>query len=221
MSQQRCPRKLSPSALHPRRGGGLGAGAMVAIGMVVLLVVLGGVFVSSYNGLVTRQERVEQRWAEVENTYKRRNDLVPNLVSTVKGAADFEKSTLTELTEARASVGRVQLPAGLPTDQAQLDAYVRAQQSLGGAIGRIFAVAENYPDIKATESFLGLQSQLEGTENRIAVARSDYTEAVRAYNTGVRTFPRNLVAGLFGFETLPQFTVAVEETAVPEVDFGN
>ena len=220
MSQHDCTHKPRPQALHPRRGGGIGLGAALGIGFLVLLLVIGGVFASSYNGLVARQESVAQSWAEVENQYKRRYELIPNLVKTVKGVADFEQSTMLAVTEARASVGRAQLPSGLPTDQAQLDAYLEAQQSLGGAIGRLFAVSENYPQLRATESFLSLQDQLEGTENRIAVARTDYTQSVRAYNTGVRTFPRNLVAGMFGFEQVPQFTVAVAETVVPVVEFG-
>jgi LemA protein len=114
----------------------------------------------------------------------------------------------------------VQLPERLPTDQAQLDAYVRAQQGLGSALGRLFAVAENYPQLKATDAYRDLQSQLEGTENRIAVAREDYTRAVAEYNKRVRRFPSNLVAALTGFEKLPQFSVDEVETSVPQVDFG-
>jgi len=199
---------MSNQRIHPTRGGAIGKGCAIALGAAVLLVLLfGGILMSGYNGMVATQEGASQAWAQVENTYKRRYELIPNLVSTVKGAADFEKSTLTEITEARASVGKVQMPDQLPTDQAQLDAYMRAQQSLGGAVSRLLLVAENYP-------------QLGGTENRIAVARTDYTEAVRRYNTTIRTFPRVLFAAAFGFEKLPQFTIAVEETAVPVVDFG-
>jgi LemA protein len=219
MSQHSHAQKLPRSALHPRRGAGIGLGAALGIGFLLLLLVIGGVFASSYNGLVSRQEAVDQSWAEVENQYKRRYDLIPNLVETVKGVAEFEQSTMTAVTEARASVGRVQLPSGLPTDQAQLDAYIAAQQSLGGALGRLFAVSENYPQLRASQSFLSLQDQLEGTENRIAVARNDYTRSVQDFNTNVRTFPRNLVAGMFGFEKLPQFSVPEEETAVPKVGF--
>jgi len=221
MSRMKTARMPTPPAPHPLRGGGIGVGAAVGLGLLLLLLVFVGGFVASYNGLVKDQERAEQSWAEVENQYKRRYELIPNLVETVKGVAEFEQSTMTAVTEARASVGRAQLPSGLPTDQAQLNAYIQAQQSLGGAIGRLFAVSENYPQLRATESFLSLQDQLEGTENRIAVARNDYTQSVFAYNTSVRSFPRNVVAGLFGFEKLPQFTVAEEETAVPKVEFGN
>src|SRR5262249_54289360 len=153
-------------------------------------------------------EKTTAAWSEIDNQYKRRYDLIPNLVETVKGAADFEKSTLTAVVEARAAVGRVQMPDKLPTDPAQLDAYIKAQQGLSGALGRLFAVAENYPQLKATQNFLSLQDQIEGTENRIAVARRDYIDAVRVYNTSIRAFPGNLIAGLFNFE--PAATLQVE-----------
>jgi LemA protein len=202
------------------RRGAIGKGCLVA-GLVVLipLALIAMVAFSGYNGLVSDQENVKQKWAQVENDYKRRYELVPNLVATVQGSADFEKSTLTEVTEARAQVGRVQMPSELPTDPAQLEAYMRAQQSLSASLGRLFAVAEAYPELKSTEGFLNLQHQLEGTENRITVAREDYTVAVRQYNTRRRKFPMNLLAGMFGFEELPQFTVPPEETAVPPVKF--
>ena len=208
-------------APFPARRGALGAGCAVGLvlaALVVIAVILG---VTSYNGLVGSQETVAQRWAEVENQYKRRYDLIPQLVETVKGAANFEQETLTAVTEARASVGRVSLPENLPTDQAQLDQYVRAQQSLGATLGRLFVVAENYPELRATEAFRSLQDQLEGTENRIGVARNDYTVAVRDFNTRVRTFPRNLIAGMFGFAELPQFQTDPAQSEAPKVDFGN
>ena len=123
------------------------------------------------------------------------------------------------VTEARASVGRLQLPAGLPTDAAQLQAYSQAQQGLGAALGRLFAVSENYPELKATQNFLSLQDQLEGTENRIAVARRDYIEAVRTYNTYRRRFPTNFVSGLFGFEAVPQLAGNPDERETPSVEF--
>ena len=212
-----CARIPGPG---PRRGA-LSGGMVVLLGFLAVVLLVGLVVVGQFNGFVSNQENVEQKWAEVENQYKRRYDLIPQLVETVKGAASFEQETLTELTEARAQVGRVSLPENLPTDQAKLDAYVRAQQGLGSTLGRLFAVAENYPQLKATEAFRDLQTQLEGTENRIGVARSDYTVAVKNYNTGVRRFPGNLLAGLFGFDELPQFTVTAEEQAVPQVDFSD
>jgi LemA protein len=202
------------------RRGAIQKGCLLGLGCVVVIALIAAAGVGQYNSLVGSQENARQKWAEVENQYKRRYDLIPNLVETVKGAADFEQSTLTQVTEARASVGRAQLPADLPTDPAALDAYIRAQQSLGSALSRLMVVAENYPELKATESFRDLQSQLEGTENRITVAREDYTTAVQSYNTTVRSFPKNLLAGMFGFQVLPQFTIPVEETAAPKVDFG-
>jgi len=196
-------------------------GVLVAVGVVlILLLIIGGSAVGRYNTLVTSQERIEAAWSEIDNQYKRRYDLIPALVNTVKGAADFEKSTLEAVTEARASVGRAQLPAGLPTDPAQIEAYAQAQQGLGAALGRLMVVVERYPDIKANQNFLSLQDQLEGTENRIAVARRDYIDSVRDYNTGIRKFPANLLAGMFGFEKVPQLEVETEVREVPEVDFG-
>ena len=213
------PTDGSPALLGRRGAMSTGCGVLVGLGVVLVLV---GLFLASaYNGLVSSQESVEGAWAEVQNQYKRRYDLIPQLVETVKGAADFEQETLTEVTEARARVGQVALPENLPTDQAQLDAYIRAQQGLGATLGRLFAVAENYPQLKATQGFLSLQDQLEGTENRIAVARRDYVQTVREFNTRVRTFPRNLIAGIFGFEELPQFSVDESMSEAPTIDFGD
>ena len=206
----------------PRQRGFAKVGCLVAAGVALLLVlIVGGMFMGRYNKLVTTQETIEAAWSEIDNQYKRRFDLIPQLVKTVQGAADFEKSTLEAVTEARASVGRAQLPAGLPTDPAQLQAYVQAQQGLGSALSRLMVVVERYPEIKANQNFLSLQDQLEGTENRIAVARRDYIEAVRIYNTTRRRFPANLIAGMFGFEkqTLMQFDAAERETPQVECDF--
>lgn len=203
-----------------RQRGFMKSGCLVAAGVVGLLVViLGFVAVGRYNSLVVLQERVAATWSEIDNQYKRRFDLVPQLVATVQGAADFEKSTLEAVTEARASVGRVQLPPGLPSDPAQLQAYVQAQQGLGAALGRLFAVVEQYPELKANQNFLSLQDQLEGTENRIAVARRDYIDAVRNFNTERRRFPTNLVAGIFGFEPATRLLAEPAEKATPEVEF--
>ena len=198
-----------------------GKGCALFAGVFVLLIVLlGGCGVSQYNGLVAQQEGVGQSWAQVQNQYKRRLDLVPQLVETVKGAANFEKSTITAVTEARASVGKVQLPDTLPDDPAKLEAYMGAQAQLGSSLRRLLLVAENYPTLKATQSFLSLQDQLEGTENRIAVARTDYTRAVKAFNTSVRSFPANLLASTFGFERLPQLEFEEGVDEVPKIDFG-
>jgi LemA protein len=207
-----------------RQSGAAKMGCLIAAAVVILLVVIFGMMlVGRYNGLVTTQEKVEAAWSEIDNQYKRRFDLIPQLVNTVKGAADFEKSTLEAVTEARASVGRAQLPPGLPADSAQLQTYIQAQQGLGAALGRLFVVVERYPDIKANQNFLSLQDQLEGTENRIAVARRDYIDAVRDYNIFRRRFPTNLVAGMFGFEKQAQLQIDAEVRETPQVefDFGN
>jgi LemA protein len=206
--------------LYNNRRGSTRVGCLVAIGVVVVIVlIIGGTAVGRYNQLVTSQERIEAAWSEIDNQYKRRFDLIPQLVNTVKGAADFEKSTLEAVTEARASVGRAQLPAGLPTDPAQLQAYAQAQQGLGAALGRLMVVVERYPDIKANQNFLSLQDQLEGTENRIAVARRDYIDAVLAYNTARRRFPGSIIAGMFGFEKQPQLELQPEVRETPKVEF--
>lgn len=203
-----------------RECGSAKLGCAIAAGAAILLVlIIGGMLASRYNGLVTRQETTEAAWSEIDNQYKRRFDLVPQLVNTVKGAADFEKSTLEAVTEARASVGRAQLPPGLPGNPAQLQAYIQAQQGLGAALGRLFAVVERYPEIKANQNFLSLQDQLEGTENRIAVARRDYIDAVRDYNTYRRRFPTNFVSGMFGFEQLAQLQIEEGERETPQVEF--
>ena len=192
----------------------------VVLGLFVLLVLgIGGCGVGKYNSLAKGKASVEAGWAEIDNQYKRRADLVPNLVETVKGVAEFEKQTLLDVTEAR-NVARQQ-PSTLPTDPAQLEAYMKAQQGLSGALTRFFAVAEAYPTLKGTDSFRDLQSQLEGTENRITVARRDYIDAIRNYESARTTFPGNLVAGMFSFEKIPQPTIAPEERNVPKVDFGS
>jgi len=199
----------------PRRGG-----RVLAI-VLIVLVAVGVVAFTSYNGLVSRKEKVAAAWSEIDNQYKRRNDLVPNLVATVQGAADFEKSTLTAVTDARASVGRAQLPKDVPTDEKQLTAYIHAQQGLSSALGRLFSVAENYPDLKASAGFRDLQVQLEGTENRINVSRQEYIRAVQDYNTTIKRFPANLFSGLFGFDPLPQFKAEEKNLEVPVVDFSD
>jgi len=201
--------------------GAIGRGCLIGIGVGLLIVVVTAMTaVGKYNSLVSTQETVSAAWSEIDNQYKRRYDLVPNLVETVQGAADFERSTLDSVVQARASVGKLQLPDNLPTDPAQLQAYLEAQQALGSALGRLFAVAENYPKLTATQNYLSLQDQLEGTENRIAVARRDYIDAVRGYNTTLRTFPTNLIAGFFQFESAAQPTIEATERATPKVDFG-
>jgi LemA protein len=199
-----------------------------ALGCVVLLVVLLFVAVfaalavgGSYNRLVRLQQTVDQGWAQVQNVYQRRADLIPNLVNTVSGAANFEKSTLTEVTNARASVGRVQLdPNKAPTDAAQLEQFQAAQGQLSNALSRLLVVVERYPELKANQSFLSLQAQLEGTENRISVERGNFNSAVQNYNVAVRSFPTNLVAGMLGFAPRPFFTAREGAERPPPVQFN-
>ena len=200
----------------------LGCGGLLALASFILLVVgIGGC--TSYNGLVNRSTQVDQSWAQVQNVYQRRADLIPNLVSTVSGAANFEKSTLAEITEARASVGRVQLPAGgAPTDPAKFAEFEKAQGQLGGALSRLLVVAERYPNLTATAGFRDLQAQLEGTENRISVERGNFNTAVQAYNVAQKSFPAVIFAGMFGHNVRPYFTATAGADTPPPVkfDFG-
>src|SRR5579871_4994016 len=184
---------------------GIGCAILVAIGVIVLIIV--AIAAGGYNHLVRLQQGVDTQWAQVQNVYQRRADLIPNLVSTVSGAANFEKSTLTEITQARASVGQVKVdPNSAPTDPSQLEAYNRAQGQLSSALSRLLVVSENYPDLKANSNFRDLQAQLEGTENRIAVARRDFNEAAQAYNTAIRSFPTLIMAKISGFHPKPYFS---------------
>src|SRR5437868_3811223 len=160
----------------------------------------------SDNRLVTLDQEVNKRWGDVQTVYQRRADLIPNLVNTVAGAANFEKSTLTEVTNARASVGRVQLDSSkAPTDAKQLQEFQAAQGQLSNALSRLLVVAENYPQLTATRSFQELQAQLEGTENRISVERNNFNTAVQNYNTALKRFPTNFIGGMFGFQVRPFF----------------
>ena len=198
--------------------GAIGKGCLIGLGLGVVLLVLVAMTVGSYNGLVDRQEATKKAWQEIDNQYKRRNDLVPNLEATVKGAANFEKDTLTAVTKARASIAGVQLPE--PTDEAEAQKYLAAQESMGSALKRLLIVSERYPELKATGNFADLQSQLEGTENRIAVARRDYLEVAQTYNAAIRKFPANFMAGMFNFDRAAELGVTAEERAVPTIDFG-
>jgi LemA protein len=198
----------------------IGCGGLVVILLFVLVVVglaLGGL----YNRLVKLQQSVDQSWAQVQNVYQRRADLIPNLVNTVQGAANFEKSTLVEVTNARASVGRVQIDASkAPTDAAQLQQFQAAQGQLSSALSRLLVVSERYPELKANQNFLSLQAQLEGSENRISVERGNFNVAVQNYNTAVRSFPANLVAGMFGFTPRPFFNAQPGAEKAPTVNFN-
>ncbi len=187
---------------------------------VVLAIVVGLWVMSIFNGLVSLQQGTDAAWAQVQNVYQRRADLIPNLVNTVSGAANFEKSTLTEVTAARASVGRVQLPAaGAPTDPQKLAEFEQAQAQLGGALSRLLVVAERYPTLTATAGFRDLQAQLEGTENRISVERGRFNEAVQAYDTAIKRFPAVIFAGMFGHSARPYFSASAGSDKPPAVQF--
>jgi LemA protein len=196
----------------------IGCGVLAVLGLIVLIIVLfaGG----SYNRLVRLSQQTDSSWAQVQTDYQRRMDLIPNLVATVSGAADFEKSTLTQITDARASVGRVNFSSkSSPQDPAQLAAFEQAQSQLSSALSRLLVVVERYPDLKSSANFLTLQAQLEGTENRIAVSRRDFNEAVQKYDTAIKSFPTLLYAGALGFRDKPYFNAAPGAETAPKVQF--
>jgi LemA protein len=198
----------------------LGCGGLVIIVFIILAISIGGFWIKNYNNLVALKQGVDAKWAEVENQYERRADLIQNLVNTVSGAANFEKSTLVEVTQARASVGQVKIdPSQAPTNQADLDKYQAAQGSLGNALSRLLVVAEKYPDLKSNQNFLDLQAQLEGTENRIATARNYFNQAAQGYNTSVQSFPTNVVANFSGFTIRPYFQSKQGSDVPPTVHF--
>ena len=185
------------------------------IGVVALVAIF---CYTSYNGLVTKEEGLDSAWSNVETQYQRRADLIPNLVNTVKGYAAHESETLGAVTEARARATSINLSASDLTPE-RLAAFQQAQADVRSALGRLIAVAENYPDLKANQNFLELQAQLEGTENRIATERSRYTDAVNAYNQKIRKFPALITAKLFGFDPKPQFKAEESAAQAPVVEF--
>jgi LemA protein len=187
--------------------------------LIVIALVVGGMLMGTYNNLVELGQGVDSQWAQVENVYQRRADLIPNLVATVKGAADFEKSTLESVTRARASVGQVNM-GNLPNDPAAFARFQQAQDALSSALSRLMVVVERYPDIKANQNFRDLQVQLEGTENRIAVERTRYNERAQAYNTARLKFPTVLVARIMGFGEKAYFKAAAGADQAPSVDFN-
>jgi LemA protein len=188
------------------------------VGLAVVVVLLGGCTVAgSYNGLVNKDEAVKSAWSQVENVYQRRADLIPNLVATVKGAADFERGTLDSVVEARAKVGQVNFQ-GPPTAE-QMQQFQQAQDGLSSAIARLLVVVERYPELKATENFRDLQVQLEGSENRIAVERRRFNEVAQIYNTARRRFPTSLVAGIFNFGERAYFASIPGADQPPKVEF--
>jgi LemA protein len=197
----------------------IGCGGIVVI-VLFFVVVIGLAVAGSYNRLVTLQQGVDQSWAQVQNVYQRRADLIPNLVSTVSAAANFEKSTLEAVTNARASVGRVTIDASkAPADAAKLQEFQEAQGQLGNALSRLLVVSERYPELKANQNFLSLQAQLEGSENRIAVERGNFNTSVQNYNTAVRSFPAVFYAGVLGFSPRPFFNAQPGADKAPTVNF--
>jgi len=190
---------------------------VLAVIAVLLLLAYSSVK-SSYNNMVTMQEGVTAQWSQVENVYQRRSDLIPNLVSTVKGYADFEKETLTQVIEARAKATAVNInPDKL--DAQSLQNFQNAQSGLSSALSKLMVVVEKYPELKANQGFLDLQAQLEGTENRITVERQKFNQTAQAYNTFIRTFPKNIFAGMFGFEKKAYFEAEKGAEKAPQVKF--
>jgi len=195
-------------------------GFLIGIGVVVALgVILVGYYMGAYNGLVGKQEAVNSSWAQVQTQYQRRADLVPQLVATVKGVANFEKDTLTAVVEARAKVGTMQVTKDTVNDPEAMKKFEAVQGQLTGALSRLMVVVEKYPELKATSNFSELQSQLEGTENRIAVARRDFNATVQEYNVGIRTMPTSIIANMSGFKEKAYFEAATGSEKAPEVKF--
>ena len=195
--------------------------ALIAvIVVIVILLIIVGKGIGTYNNIIALEEGVKSQWAQVENTYQRRFDLIPNLVSTVQGEANFEKSTLTEVMEMRSRMGgTVKLDESLMNDEAALKRFQEMQGTLGGALQRLMAVSENYPDLKSNKSFQELRVQLEGAENRIAVERKRYNETVQTFNTTIRQFPTNIVAGFAGASPKALFSADAGASVAPKVQF--
>lgn len=193
--------------------------SLIIIGVIVLIVIILFSWVKgSYNGMVTKQEAVSSQWAQVENVYQRRADLIPNLVSTVKGYADFERQTLTDVITARSKATSVTIdPTKL--NESNIQQFQQAQNGLSSALSRLMVVVEKYPELKANQGFLQLQAQLEGTENRIAVERRNFNTIAQEYNTMIRQFPRNIFASIFGFEKKGYFKADANAEKAPKVTF--
>ena len=190
-------------------------GLIITVVVIALVAIWG---ISSYNGLVSMDENVSNQWANVETQYQRRSDLIPNLVNTVKGYAKHESQTLEAVMAARSQATQVKIDPSNCTPQ-QLAAYQKAQGDVTTALGKLLAITENYPDLKANQNFLELQSQLEGTENRINVARKDFNDTAKKYNTSLRRFPRNIIASMFGFEKRNYFQAEAGAEKAPKVEF--
>ena len=194
-------------------------GVLITLGIIALIIIIFySLFAGSYNSMVDKEETVKESWSQVENVYQRRADLIPNLVNTVKGYADFEKETLQGVIEARAKATSVNVDAN-NLNASSLQQFQQAQSGLSSALSRLMVVVERYPDLKANQNFLQLQSQLEGTENRIAVERRRFNEQVKEYNAYIRKFPQNLLAGMYGFEKKGYFESDEGAEKAPEVKF--
>ncbi|WP_462135577.1 LemA family protein [Porphyromonas endodontalis] len=191
---------------------------LILIGIVALIILIGGWLMSGYNDMVKLDENVNREWSQVENQYQRRLDLIPNLVNVVKGYASHEKETLEGVIEARAKATQTTIDPSNMTEE-QLANFQKSQDGLSGALNRLMVVVEKYPDLKATDNFKQLQAQLEGTENRITLARKDYNDAATIYNKEVRRFPNNMLAGIFGFSVRPQFKAQEGAESAPTVQF--
>ncbi|OQP47518.1 LemA family protein [Niastella yeongjuensis] len=191
---------------------------LVLIVVVLFILILGGCGCNGYNKMVTLDENVKNKWNNVQSDYQRRADLIPNLVSTVKGAANFEQTTLTQVIEARAKATSVNINADNLTPE-KVREFQQAQGQLGGALNKLLVVAEQYPQLQATQNFRDLQAQLEGTENRIKVSRNDFNTAVQDYNSTARRFPNNIFAGMFGFKVKEGFTADAGSEKAPKVQF--
>lgn len=194
-------------------------GWIVLIVVLVVLLMIFSFFKKTYNSLVTLEENVNQSWAQVSNQYQRRADLIPNLVETVKGYAAHEKETFMAVTEARAKVGQMSISPEVLNNPAAFQQFQQAQGALSSALSRLMVVVEKYPDLKANQNFLALQSQLEGTENRITVERKRFNQSVQLYNTTIRRFPTNMLAGMYGFEKKLYFEAQPGAETVPDVKF--
>ncbi|CEM62576.1 LemA family protein [Treponema phagedenis] len=194
---------------------------LIVVGVIVVIgFMLYNFFVGNYNSMVTQEEGVKSAWSQVENVYQRRLDLIPNLVSTVKGYAKHEQDTFTKLAEARSQAGGViKIDEDMLDDPEKFAKFQKAQNQLGSSLQRLLAVAENYPELKANQNFLDLQSQLEGTENRIAVERKRYNEVVQQYNGFIRVFPKSFIANMFGFRPKAYFQADEEASKAPKVEF--
>jgi len=198
---------------------GLKIGLGILAGIVILAFIVISWFVGHYNNLVTMEEQVTQSWSQVENQYQRRADLIPNLVSTVKGVAEFEKETFTAVTEARSKVNQINVNSDMLNNPQAFQQFQAAQDNLGSALSRLLVTVEKYPDLKANENFLQLQAQLEGTENRISVERRSFNLAVQGFNTTIRKFPANFIAGILGFSQKAYFEAVAGSEVAPKVEF--